>query len=351
MKSISFGRGLCLGFLGLAGVTHADSPRFHLGAELGYQHLSTAVPDEVSKKGYEALMKAGALFGDAEWELQTDLGFRYSFLSGSLDNVSHQIKFLSGWAEISPRYRFDKEWSLGPQIDFGFGTDMTHTEIPESGQSLLTMIGLSTRYAIADEPLSLTFRITTDTNLKDQKLVVASLGLLWHFGSEGKAAVEAAPPPPPEEVTAPRAQVEVTANYILLRIPEDVLLFETGMSHLEKHQKEYIGRLGSVLAQHSDRWKKIEVSGHTDYRGSDALNNELSEGRAKSVKNELLASGLQENQISWFGRGETQPLTTKKDEQSLAKNRRVEIKIDGVVEGSDLAEELVSISPLGPTGN
>jgi outer membrane protein OmpA-like peptidoglycan-associated protein len=346
------GRGLGVGLLGTLAFGAAAANPLHVGAEFGYQHLSTGVPDEVGKNGVAALLRGGALFPANEWEFQADLGLRYSTLSGTKDGVSRKIKFLSGWAELGARYRLDADWSLGPVLDIGYGADMTHTEVPEASQSVLAMLGASARFAIPDSPLSLTLALTTDANLKDQTLWVTSVGVLWHFGQEEKAAKPStlALEEPAAAVAEPRAEVEVAENYILLRIPEDVLLFETGMSHLSKAQKEYVGRLGAVLVQKSDRWQTIEVSGHTDFRGSDAVNNELSEGRAKSVRNELLSSGIEEPRITWFGRGETSPLTTEKDPESLARNRRVELKIEGIIEGSDLADELVSISPTGPTG-
>lgn len=347
-----FGRGLGMGLLGtLAFGASAASP-LHVGAEFGYQHLSTGVPDEVGKNGFAALLRGGALFPANEWEFQTDLGLRYSTVSGTKDGVSRKIKFLSGWSELGARYRLDSDWSLGPVLNLGFGADLTHTEQSEASQSVLAMLGASARFAIPDAPLSLTLGLTTDANLQDQTLWVTSVGLLWHFGQEDGAA-KSSPMPieePAAAIAEPRAEVEVAENYILLRIPEDVLLFETGMSHLSKAQKEYVGRLGAVLAQKADRWQTIEVSGHTDFRGSDAVNNELSEGRAKSVRNELITSGIEEARITWFGRGETSPLAVEKDPESLARNRRVELKIEGIVEGSDLADELVSISPTGPTG-
>lgn len=74
---------------------------------------------------------------------------------------------------------------------------------------------------------------------------------------------------------------------------------------------------------------KIEVSGHTDSRGKDSLNKQISQDRASSVKDILVGFGIDTNRISAVGYGEEKPIA-KDDENGLSEiNRRVEFNILG----------------------
>lgn len=70
---------------------------------------------------------------------------------------------------------------------------------------------------------------------------------------------------------------------------------------------------------------KVNVVGHTDSRGRDAYNQALSERRAASVKDYLVAGGFPAGQISASGQGETQPVADNDTDEGRAKNRRVVI--------------------------
>ncbi|WP_391485164.1 OmpA family protein [Aliarcobacter butzleri] len=72
---------------------------------------------------------------------------------------------------------------------------------------------------------------------------------------------------------------------------------------------------------------KVEVAGHTDSRGEAALNKQISQDRANSVKNILVNSGVNETRIKAIGYGEEFPIA-KDDENGLSEiNRRVEFII------------------------
>jgi outer membrane protein OmpA-like peptidoglycan-associated protein/opacity protein-like surface antigen len=72
---------------------------------------------------------------------------------------------------------------------------------------------------------------------------------------------------------------------------------------------------------------QIEVQAHTDYKGSGKTNQQLSEQRALSVKTYLISKGVNENQLTAKGYGESQPIADNKTEEGRAKNRRVELKV------------------------
>lgn len=65
------------------------------------------------------------------------------------------------------------------------------------------------------------------------------------------------------------------------------------------------------------------IEAHTDSKGSDEYNQNLSDRRAISVVNELKSFGIEYTRLKAIGYGETQPIATNDTEEGKAKNRRV----------------------------
>jgi len=80
-----------------------------------------------------------------------------------------------------------------------------------------------------------------------------------------------------------------------------------------------------VLNQNPDI--QIEVQGYADWIGSEAYNQKLSERRAETVRNYLVANGIDSGRITTKGYGETMPIADNKTEEGRALNRRIEFKI------------------------
>jgi len=68
----------------------------------------------------------------------------------------------------------------------------------------------------------------------------------------------------------------------------------------------------------------VEVQGHTDIRGSDAHNLDLSQRRADAVKAYLVKKGIASERLQAKGFGESKLLDTAETEEAHAKNRRVQ---------------------------
>jgi outer membrane protein OmpA-like peptidoglycan-associated protein len=84
-----------------------------------------------------------------------------------------------------------------------------------------------------------------------------------------------------------------------------------------------------TLAQSLGKYPNTDVLivGHTDATGSDSYNMTLSERRARSAQNFLVAEGVTPTRLRSAGRGETEPIASNSDEAGMAQNRRVEIAI------------------------
>jgi outer membrane protein OmpA-like peptidoglycan-associated protein len=74
---------------------------------------------------------------------------------------------------------------------------------------------------------------------------------------------------------------------------------------------------------------QIEVQGHTDERGDDAYNLELSERRAAAVVTYLVEHGVAAVRLRSHGYGETAPLDRRHTEAAWKKNRRVDFVLQG----------------------
>ena len=70
----------------------------------------------------------------------------------------------------------------------------------------------------------------------------------------------------------------------------------------------------------------IEVAGHTDSRGSDALNLDLSARRAETVLAYLHDGGVQ-NAMTSRGYGERQPVASNNTDEGRQANRRVVLRV------------------------
>ncbi len=72
---------------------------------------------------------------------------------------------------------------------------------------------------------------------------------------------------------------------------------------------------------------KVEISGHTDSKGSDDYNRDLSQGRAQEVVNYIISQGIEESRMNAKGYGEEKPVATNDTDEGRAENRRVEFTV------------------------
>ncbi len=94
-------------------------------------------------------------------------------------------------------------------------------------------------------------------------------------------------------------------------------------------------RAVDVLKKHPD--VNVEIHGYTNNLGDEAYNKDLSLRRAISVKNFLVAHGIDENRLSTFGHGEENPIADNNTAYGRARNRRIEFRItDGNYEGTSI---------------
>lgn len=103
------------------------------------------------------------------------------------------------------------------------------------------------------------------------------------------------------------------------------VFFDSGKSNLRPESFSELNRLVTILKEYPNL--VIEISGHTDSKGSLAFNNKLSMKRAQSVVNYLVSQGTNQAQLVAKGYGPTVPRADNVTEEGRQLNRRVEAKI------------------------
>jgi len=103
------------------------------------------------------------------------------------------------------------------------------------------------------------------------------------------------------------------------------IFFDLGKASLRSESTNELERLGKLL--YDNPTLKIEISGHTDNKGSAELNKKLSDNRAKAVVDYLISKGITGDRLTYVGYGKDQPIASNDNEDGRQQNRRTEFKI------------------------
>lgn len=103
------------------------------------------------------------------------------------------------------------------------------------------------------------------------------------------------------------------------------LFFATNKTTILPQSEEDLLRLYRLLSQHPEI--RIRITGHTDNVGSIRSNQILSEGRANSVRQNMIERGIDPSRIEAEGKGELVPIDTNDTDEGRQNNRRVEFII------------------------
>jgi len=124
--------------------------------------------------------------------------------------------------------------------------------------------------------------------------------------------------------TVPDAKVERVGEGIVVEFNSNVL-FGFDKSLLAMDAKANLDKLVTVLDTYNET--DIELQGHTDSKGSESYNQNLSEERAQTVFGYLDAKGIKANRMTTRGFGESAPKYNNETADGRSQNRRVEFLI------------------------
>ena len=120
-------------------------------------------------------------------------------------------------------------------------------------------------------------------------------------------------------------QTRATARGLIVNMSG--VLFQNGKAALLPAAREKLSKIAGILSTH--KGLKVEADGFTDSNGSDALNQHLSEQRAKNTMDFLVSQGVASDSITFKGFGKESPIATNETAAGRQENRRVELVVSG----------------------
>ncbi len=118
-------------------------------------------------------------------------------------------------------------------------------------------------------------------------------------------------------------QAKQTERGIVLTLGD--VLFDTAQATLKPGAGGTLDRLAQFMRDYPDR--QVMIEGHTDARGSDDYNRDLSERRADAVRDALVERNIEAQRVRSMGLGEAYPVASNESDAGMQQNRRVEIVI------------------------
>lgn len=273
------------------------------GAEVGYVHgltkaLDLYVPlritprgdvETVSSTGEKSLLqKVGTFALDAALQAKYDNG----------RNII--VPFLSGGFGLES---YDSKVSWGAPIGGGL-----HFRLSDN---IFATLASNYRLPISDAaPRGWGHSVGITFNLTDKDYSSSKTTKMVDF------TPTPAPQPMPNKLVITE-QVKQVLDYALKGVQ-----FETGSDKLTKESYSVLDQVVTVL--NDNVALKLSIEGHTDNTGGAALNQKLSENRAKSCMNYLVSKGIAATRLKVSGYGSTRPVADNSTPDGRTQNRRVE---------------------------
>ena len=134
-----------------------------------------------------------------------------------------------------------------------------------------------------------------------------------------------------------------TARGLIVNLSD--VLFDTGKSTLRPVAREKLAKISGIILAYPDL--RLAIEGNTDSVGTDAMNQQLSEQRADSVRDYLAKENIPSASMTSQGFGKTQPVASNDTAEGRQQNRRVELVVSGEVIGTTIgiAYETLPLSP------
>jgi outer membrane protein OmpA-like peptidoglycan-associated protein len=106
----------------------------------------------------------------------------------------------------------------------------------------------------------------------------------------------------------------------------DHLNFKTGSAELDMdYSKQQLNNIYEVLKAYPK--VKLKIGGYTDNVGNAANNLKLSQARAETVTNALIALGIDKSRLTPEGYGAEHPVAGNDTEEGRAQNRRIAVRV------------------------
>jgi OOP family OmpA-OmpF porin len=266
---------------------------------------------------------------------------------------------------------FGRENKVSPYLTFGGGYLANNFNGPSNWGGPMAQAGVGLMMDAGDGNFVFQFRPEVKYRhdwpdsphaQSDSGDILVNLGFVFNFGGTQAAPMPVAqtpPPPPPPPPEPPPPPVDSDGDGVpdgADRCPgtprgvvvdekgcptEPVILrgveFATASATLTTGSRPILDAVAEDLKLHP--LVRVELQGHTDSRGADAYNLDLSQRRADSVRDYLIAQGVAGTRLVAMGYGETQPIADNATATGRAENRRVVMKVIANPNNAEIKDE------------
>ncbi len=294
--------------------------------------ISKAKEEEAEQYANNTLEKAISLVKDAEKELsgnRYDTDLPRSLAQSAKYEANHALfltQFIKDFEESEMSMEelmlsYEKPMTkISSHFDYDAKFDKPYENI--ANEIVQKIVDLKTKYQTATQD---------NADLKSEiKILRDELGGLTKEKSEldAKMAKLAEAKAKYERVnnsfTKDEAVIFKEGNNIFIRLIS--LSFPVGKSTIEPENFGLLSKVQNAIKNFPN--STIVIEGHTDSYGSDKKNLDLSQERARAVKQYILANmNLEPTKVMSFGYGETKPIANNETKEGRAKNRRIDLII------------------------
>jgi OOP family OmpA-OmpF porin len=309
----------------LASAAPRTEGQWYLSPKVGY---GWSDEDRVTGNGPFLGLGIGYVFRQ-NWTLEGEIGY-HQFDRDNGDGEPLEWRQLS----VNAAVRYLVDYGQGhPYFGIAFGAgnnELRNSDIDDWGYQIGPIVGFE--WDLTDSG-ALRFEVAqkyTDfdaggfsTGFWDTSVM---LGYTMYFGGSGYVAPMAqAAEPPMAAVEPPMAPAEEPVPPLPVSITLNGVNFDFDKCTLRSDAIAILDEAVRVLNGNDIR---VEVAGHTDWIGSDAYNQKLSECRANVVGEYLTGNGVSGAKISSVnGYGESRPIDTNDTAEGRARNRRTELNV------------------------
>ena len=255
--------------------------------------------------------------------------------SGTVDREIVETR--SGVGELALRYRADR-WEIGPAGQVLFGADSTYSPyLGVQDERPNGLLGLGVYHTWYGRSLyqRLGFQVMTDISIVERQVLS---GIVQYY--VGIPLIPVVREEKVKKVDRIVTKYKEKRRYI---VDAGYINFATKQYQIEAHDLEYLQELGEFLVLNRDQWSLIFITSHTDSRGGDKINIDLSKNRANAVSEALLLPSDLAGRVQIDPRASRDPVQSETDVISLARNRRVEIEVVGALNVVSLKRSITLI--------
>jgi len=239
-------------------------------------------------------------------------------------------------------YNFMPESKFNPFVVAGYGATHYSPKINNKNMSIVDY-GVGAKYWVAE---NIALRVDVrDHLLLDEQIhdVETTLGVVFRFGGNEKAAVAQSEPEPSTPPTVVKEEAPLVAAPAAEPTPERMkycvslgIEYDINKDDIRPQYHDEVAKVGDFMQKYPTTTAVIE--GYADEVGSADYNMKLSQRRAESVVKYLeVRFGIAPTRLSAKGYGKTQPIATNATDAGKQKNRRINAVIDCALDVKDIA--------------